>query len=194
MHVNKKLGESCFAAYSNMSRVGKLPVKTAGAQVNVQGQQITIKGPKGELKTTIHPLVKFTFANDEIVLTPANDTQEARMQWGTARANVNNMVKGVKEGYTINMEMIGTGYRANTQQAGMISLSLGFSHEIKFALPKTVTVTTPTPTEIVITGADKQLVGQIAAEIRSYRKPEPYKGKGVRRKGEYVRRKEGKKK
>ena len=102
MHVNKKLGESCFAACSrNMSRVGKLPVKTAGAQVNVQGQQITIKGPKGELKTTIHPLVKFTFANDEIVLVPANDTQEARMQWGTARANVNNMVKGVKEGYTI---------------------------------------------------------------------------------------------
>lgn len=176
-----------------MSRVGKLPIKTAGAQVKLEGQNITVKGPKGELSFKIHNLVAAEFANDELVLKPASKTQAAVMQWGTARAVINNMVKGVKDGYTVELVMQGTGYRANVQ-GNILSISVGYSHEIKFGLPKGITAVCPAPTEIVISGADKQMVGQIAAEIRQYRKPEPYKGKGIRRKGEYVRRKEGKKK
>ena len=185
---------SCFAACSrNMSRVGKLPIQTKGAAVTLAGQKVTVKGPKGELSFTLHRLVTAEFANDEIVLTPESKSKDARMQWGTARAVINNMVKGVKDGYTVEMVMQGTGYRANVQ-GNILSLSVGYSHEIKFGIPKGITAVCPVPTEIVISGADKQMVGQIAAEIRQYRKPEPYKGKGIRRKGEYVRRKEGKKK
>lgn len=185
---------SCFAACSrNMSRVGKLPIKTAGAQVKLEGQVVTIKGPKGELNFKLHRLVTAKFANDEIALTPESKSKDARMQWGTARATINNMVKGVKDGYTVKLIMQGTGYRSNVQ-GNILSISVGYSHEIKFGLPKGITAVCPVPTEIVISGADKQMVGQIAAEIRAFRKPEPYKGKGVRREGEYVRRKEGKKK
>lgn len=176
-----------------MSRVGKLPVKTTGAQIKIDGQAVNIKGPKGELNFKVHKLVKINFANDEIVLAPVTKTKEAVMHWGTSRAILNNMVKGVKEGYSITLDMTGTGYRANVQ-GNLLSISVGFSHEIKFALPKTIAVQCPQVTEIVVSGADKELVGQIAAEIRNFRKPEPYKGKGIRRRGEYVRRKEGKKK
>jgi large subunit ribosomal protein L6 len=176
-----------------MSRVGKLPVNTKGATVKIDGQAVTIKGPKGELNFKVHPLVNIEFANDEIVLKPVSKTSAARMQWGTARATLNNMVKGVSEGYTVELIMQGTGYRANVQ-GNLLSISVGYSHEVKFGLPKGITAVCPQPTEITISGADKQMVGQIAAEIRAFRKPEPYKGKGIRRKGEYVRRKEGKKK
>jgi len=193
MLVRLALGASCFAACFNMSRVGKLPVKTAGAQIKIDGQAVNVKGPKGELNFKVHPLVKITFANDEIVLAPVSKTKAAIMQWGTSRAILNNMVHGVKDGYSITLDMTGTGYRSNIQ-GNLLSISVGFSHEIKFALPKTITVVCPAPTEIVVSGADKELVGQIAAEIRNFRKPEPYKGKGIRRRGEYVRRKEGKKK
>ena len=185
---------SCFAACSkNMSRVGKLPIKTAGVQVKLEGQAVTVKGPKGELNFNLHRLVTASFANDEIVLKPESKSKDAVMQWGTARAVINNMVKGVKDGYTVTLDMQGTGYRASVQN-NLLSISVGYSHEIKFALPKGITAACPAQTEIVISGADKQMVGQIAAEIRAFRKPEPYKGKGIRRRGEYVRRKEGKKK
>ena len=176
-----------------MSRVGKVPVKTAGAQVAVQGQNVTIKGPKGEMKLVVHENVRIKHANDEITLEPVDQTKVSRAQWGTARATLNNMVKGTKDGFTVEMNMVGTGYRANIQ-GNILSLSLGFSHDIKYGLPKGVTAVCPTQTEITLSGVDKQLVGQVAAEIRSFRKPEPYKGKGVKRKGEFVRRKEGKKK
>lgn len=176
-----------------MSRVGKLPVATAGAQVEIAGQLIKIKGPKGELSFDLPKEVNVEFANDELVFKPVDDSREARSLWGTARSRVNNMVQGVKEGYKIELELQGTGFRAKAN-GKILDLFLGYSHDIKFALPQEINVTTPSATEIVVEGADKQLVGQIAAEIRSFRKPEPYKGKGVRRKGEYVRRKEGKKK
>lgn len=176
-----------------MSRAGKYPLSVKGAQVNISGQKITVKGPKGELSFNVPEVVEFKHANDEIVFTPKNQENKTRAQWGTARRIVGNMVKGVTEGFVVNLEMVGTGYRASVQ-GQLLSLSLGFSHEIKFGLPKTISVKCPTQTEIEVSGADKQLVGQIAAEIRSFRKPEPYKGKGVKRKGEFVRRKEGKKK
>ena len=176
-----------------MSRVGKYPVKTQGAQIKIDNGIVNVKGPKGELNFKLHRLVSAKFANDEVTLTPESKTKEARMQWGTARATINNMVKGVKDGYTVKLIMQGTGYRANVQ-GNILSLSVGYSHEIKFGLPKGITAVCPQQTEIVLSGADKQMVGQIAAEIRAFRKPEPYKGKGVRREGEYVRRKEGKKK
>lgn len=176
-----------------MSRAGKYPLSTKGAQITVADRKITVKGPKGELSFEVPSVVEFKHANDELVFTPKNSENKTRAQWGTARRVVGNMVKGVTEGFVVNLEMFGTGYRANIQ-GQVLSLSLGYSHEIKFGLPKTITAKCPTQTEIEISGADKQLVGQIAAEIRSYRKPEPYKGKGVKRKGEYVRRKEGKKK
>ena len=176
-----------------MSRVGKVPVKTAGSQVSIEGQTVTVKGAKGELKLVVHENVRIKHANDEITLEPVDQSKLSRAQWGTARANLNNMVKGTKDGFTVELSMVGTGYRANVQ-GNILSLSLGYSHDIKYGMPKGVTAVCPVQTEIVLSGVDKQLVGQIAAEIRSFRKPEPYKGKGVKRKGEFVRRKEGKKK
>jgi len=176
-----------------MSRAGKYPLSVKGATISVAGQKITVKGPKGELFFNVPEAVEFKHANDEITFSPKNGENQTRALWGTARRVVGNMVKGVTEGFIVNLEMTGTGYRANVQ-GQLLSLSLGYSHEIKIGLPKTITAKCPSQTEIEISGADKQLVGQIAAEIRSYRPPEPYKGKGVKRKGEFVRRKEGKKK
>ncbi len=197
MHANKKLEGSCFAAsINNMSKVGKNPVAILeGVSAEISGQELKIKGPQGELSFTVPREVNFEHDNDnsQLVFSPANDSKEARALWGTARSHVNNMVQGVKEGFKIELILKGTGYRAKLN-GQFVDLSLGYSHDIKFAIPSDLKVEVPSQTEIIISGVDKQKVGQIAAEIRSYRKPEPYKGKGVHRKGDFVRRKEGKKK
>ena len=179
-----------------MSKVGKVPVKVLdGVQVELVGQELKIKGAQGELTFSVPKQVTVVNDNDnkEIVFAPANDSKEARALWGTTRSRVQNMVTGAKEGYKIEMELKGTGYRAKLN-GQLLELSLGYSHDIKFGIPKDVKIEVPSQTEIIVSGVDKQKVGQIAAEIRSFRPPEPYKGKGVHRKGDFVRRKEGKKK
>lgn len=178
-----------------MSRVGKNPVALEGVELNLEGQNITVKGPLGELSFKSPKQVKVSHDNDNntLVFEPVSQSKEARSLWGTVRARVQNMVTGVKDGYKIELELKGVGYRAKLN-GKYLDLFLGYSHNIKFAVPESVTIVTPTQTEIIVSGADKQMVGQIAAEIRSFRKPEPYKGKGVHRKGDFVRRKEGKKK
>ena len=177
-----------------MSRVGKIPVQLpSGTEFKINGRNITIKGSKGELNFVAPANVTVKQEDNQIVVSPNDDSKQAKSEWGTARSIIDNMVKGVAEGYTLKLELIGVGYRASVQ-GQMLSLSLGFSHDIKYALPASITARCPKQTEIELSGADKQLIGQIASEIRSIRPPEPYKGKGVRREGEYVRRKEGKKK
>lgn len=178
-----------------MSRVGKHPVKVAsGVTATIAGKDVSIKGKLGELKLTVRDDVIVEQKDDEIVVTPTTkDDRFTVAQWATTRALLASMVKGVSEGFKKEMELRGVGYKASVQGKQLV-MSLGYSHEIRFDIPANITITTPTPTEIVVTGADKQLVGQTAANIRAYRKPEPYKGKGVRYKGEYVPMKEGKKK
>lgn len=194
-HANKKLGESCFAASINiMSKVGKVPVKVLdGVQVELVGQNLKVKGAQGELTFTVPKQVTIANDNNELVFAPANDSKEARALWGTSRSHVENMVTGVKDGFKIEMELKGTGYRAKLN-GKYLELSLGYSHDIKIGIPADVKIEVPSQTEIIVSGVDKQKVGQFAAEIRSFRPPEPYKGKGVHRKGDFVRRKEGKKK
>jgi len=177
-----------------MSRVAKAPVAIpAGVTVTLSGQDIKVKGPKGELSRTINSLVAVSQEESTIKTTIASDDKGAWAQAGTARALINNMVIGVNTGYEKKLVLQGVGYRAKAQ-GKVLNLSLGFSHPIEHAIPAGITVETPSQTEIVLKGADKQLVGQTAANIRAYRKPEPYKGKGVRYADEYVRRKEAKKK
>lgn len=177
-----------------MSRVGKLPVKIPqGVTVDVKPGLITIKGSKGELKERITGDVKVAVTDGNIVITPANDSQRAKAMWGTSRNLINNMVKGVAEGFVQKLEMEGVGYRAAADNQ-YLTLSLGFSHEIKYAIPEGIKIKCEKPTSIEIAGFNKQLVGQVAATIRALRKPEPYKGKGIRKEGERIRRKEGKKK
>ena len=132
--------------------------------------------------------------DNKVVVSPLSDSKQARTLWGTTRAQINSMVKGVSEGFKKELELVGVGYKARVEGSHKLVLSLGFSHDVNFEAPKEINLACPSPTQITISGADKQLVGQIAAEIRKYRKPEPYKGKGVKYTGEYVRRKEGKKK
>ncbi|MFD2167495.1 50S ribosomal protein L6 [Thalassotalea euphylliae] len=177
-----------------MSRVAKAPVSIpAGVTVTLSGQDITVKGPQGELTRTINGLVNVAQEGETITTTVAEESKAAWMQAGTARANINNMVEGVAKGFTKKLILNGVGYRAKA--AGkVLNLSLGFSHPVDHAIPEGVKCETPSQTEVVLTGADKQLVGQVAANIRSYREPEPYKGKGIRYEDEYVRRKEAKKK
>ena len=177
-----------------MSRTGKKPIApVSGVTVSVNDRTVAVKGPKGESSLTLMDIVNAKQTDQGIVIEPANDTKEARAAWGTTRALINNMVKGVKDGFEKKLQIQGVGFRA--AMAGKdLKLSLGFSHEVVFPTPKGITITAPTQTEITITGVDKQQVGQVAADIRAYRKPEPYKGKGVRYAGEYVARKEGKKK
>jgi large subunit ribosomal protein L6 len=177
-----------------MSRVAKAPVSIpAGVTVTLSGQDITVKGPQGELSRTIHGLVNVAQEGDAITTTVAEESKAAWMQAGTARANINNMMEGVSKGFTKKLILNGVGYRAKA--AGkVLNLSLGFSHPVDHAIPEGIKCETPSQTEVVLTGADKQLVGQVAANIRSYREPEPYKGKGIRYEDEYVRRKEAKKK
>lgn len=177
-----------------MSRIGKKPVVIPqGVEVNLSGQNIAAKGPKGELAVTLSDYVTVAQNDDGVTVTPIDKTQTARSFWGLSRSLVQNIVTGVSEGFSRKLELQGVGYRAQVQ--GMtLKLSLGFSHDIDFSVPEGISVECPSQTEIVISGIDKQKVGQVASEIRSYRPPEPYKGKGVRYEGEYVFRKEGKKK
>jgi len=177
-----------------MSRVAKAPVNVpAGVTVTLSGQDITVKGPVGELSRTIHSDVAVSQEENAIVTTVANEEKGAWAQAGTARALINNMVIGVSAGFEKRLILNGVGYRAKAAGKNL-NLSLGFSHPVDHAIPAGITVETPSQTEIVLKGADKQLIGQVAANIRAYRKPEPYKGKGIRYSDEVVRRKEAKKK
>ncbi len=177
-----------------MSRVGKNPVAVpAGVEVALSDGAITVKGPLGTLTQRVDPLVKIAREGAELTFPPADESREANAMSGTYRALVANMVHGVSKGFEKRLQLVGTGYRAQAQGANL-NLSLGFSHPVVYQLPAGVKAETPTQTEIVIKGADKQVVGQVAAEIRAYREPEPYKGKGVRYADERVALKEVKKK
>jgi large subunit ribosomal protein L6 len=175
-----------------MSRIGKKQVIIpAGVTAKVDGQSISVKGGKGELSFTAPDNVSVALAAGKIVVTPGDDSTQARAMWGTTRALVNNMVTGVANGFTRNLEINGVGYRAAVQ-GNALNLQLGYSHDIVFAIPEGITITVPKVTEIVVTGIDRQKVGQVAAEIRAFRPPEPYKGKGVKYAEETIRRKAGK--
>jgi large subunit ribosomal protein L6 len=177
-----------------MSRIGKHPVPVpAGVDVRIDGQTVTVKGKRGELRQRLADEVSVALENGHVVVRPKDDTPRARGMWGLSRTLVNNMVVGVTDGFTRRLEISGVGYRAQAS-GNILTLQLGFSHDIKYAVPEGVEVRTERPTAIAISGADRQQVGQIAAEIRAFRKPEPYKGKGIRYEDETIRRKEGKKK
>lgn len=177
-----------------MSRVGKYPVVVPnGVTVNMAGGELSVKGKLGQASITVVDTVEATLEDNQVWVKPKNETKQARMMWGTTRANIANMVKGVSEGFTINLEINGVGYRAAVQGKSL-QLQLGFSHDVNYLIPDGITVKCEKPTAISITGTDKQRVGQIAAEIRAYRGPEPYKGKGVKYETETILRKEGKKK
>ena len=177
-----------------MSRVGKYPVDIpSGVQVAIAGGVLTAKGKLGELKLPLTDNVEATVEDNKVKVAPKGGTTQARMMWGTTRANIANMLKGVSAGYSKSMEITGTGYRAAVQGPNLV-INLGFSHDVVYPVPAGITITTPKPTTITVTGIDKRLVGQVASEIRAWRKPEPYKGKGVRYETETIRRKEGKKK
>ncbi len=177
-----------------MSRIGKKPVSIPeGVTASLDGQTVTAKGPKGELKFVVNDLVLVKMEEGAITLNPLEDSKLARSQWGTTRTMIENIFTGVKEGFSKTLEINGVGYRA-AMQGQNIQLSLGFSHQVIYKPPQGVTIACSKPTEIVITGHDKQVVGQVAAEIRAFRPPEPYKGKGVKYADETIFRKEGKKK
>lgn len=177
-----------------MSRIGKKPVAVpAGVTVSLDGNDLSVKGPKGELAMSFVPEVTASHENDVISVSPINDTKRARSMWGMQRSMVSNIIEGVTSGFSKKLGLQGVGYRAQ-MKGSALNLQLGFSHDINFPVPAGIKIETPDQTTIVISGIDKQLVGETAAKIREYRKPEPYKGKGVRYDGEYVFRKEGKKK
>jgi large subunit ribosomal protein L6 len=177
-----------------MSRIGKKPVAIpSGVTATTEGRTLSVKGPKGTLSLQMVDDVRYDVAGDAISVQPANDSQRARAFWGMQRTLVQNLVTGVTEGFTKTLEITGVGYRA-AMQGKNLRLQLGYSHDVNIAVPDDLTVATPDPTTIVITGTDSQRVGQLAAEIRQWRKPEPYKGKGIKYRGEYIFRKEGKKK
>ncbi len=177
-----------------MSRVGKHPVVIpSGVEVAMAGREIKVKGKLGELSARLTDDVVVTIANGEVAVKPVNDGSRARSMWGTSRSLINNMVTGVTEGFKVELEIQGVGYRASV--AGKtLTLQLGFSHDIEYPMPDGIKIECEKPTQIAVSGIDRQRVGQVAAEIRQFRKPEPYKGKGIRYVGEWVRRKEGKKK
>ncbi|OHC13915.1 MAG: 50S ribosomal protein L6 [Pseudomonadales bacterium GWC2_63_15] len=177
-----------------MSRVAKNPVKLpVGVEVQLAGQQLSVKGAKGALELKVHPSVEVIQEAGELRFAARNGDQQTRAMAGTTRALVNNMVVGVSEGFQRKLQLVGVGYRAQAK-GQILSLALGFSHPVEYELPEGVTAETPSQTDILIKGIDKQVVGQVAAEIRDFRRPEPYKGKGVRYADEVVRRKEAKKK
>lgn len=177
-----------------MSRTGKKPVAlVSGVTVTIKDREVHVKGPKGEQSLTLMDIVNAKQTDHGIELEPTNDTKEANAAWGTTRALIANMVTGVSTGFSKKLIIQGVGFRAALQGKDL-KLSLGFSHDIVYEAPKGITLAVPVPTEVTITGADKQQVGQVAANIRGYRRPEPYKGKGVRYEGEFIARKEGKKK
>ncbi|HEX4184536.1 MAG TPA: 50S ribosomal protein L6 [Stellaceae bacterium] len=177
-----------------MSRIGKHPVRIpSGVEVLLSGQMLTAKGRLGTLNLVVSNEVDASIADDTVTIAPKSDTKQSRAMWGTTRALVNNMVTGVSMGFSVNLEITGVGYRAQVQ-GNTLNLQLGYSHDIPFPIPGDVRITCERPTVITVSGADRQRVGQIAADIRAYRPPEPYKGKGIRYASEKVRRKEGKKK
>ena len=177
-----------------MSRIGKKPVPIpSGVTANVEGQTVKVKGPKGQLQVVLPNDVTVKMDNGAVKVDPRNETKRARSMWGTSRTLVNNLVTGVTKGYERKLEITGVGYRAALQGKNL-QIALGYSHDVIFPIPEAIAIATPKPTEILITGIDKQKVGQVAAEIRSFRPPEPYKGKGVKYSDEYIFRKEGKKK
>ena len=177
-----------------MSRIGKKPVSVpSGVTASISGQTVSVKGPKGTLTFTATDDVTITQEDGAIKVTPRGTSKRARQQWGMARSMVENLTVGVTTGFKREMELVGVGYRA-AMQGKDLKLSLGYSHEVIFAVPSDITVSCPKPTEIIIEGIDAQRVGQVAANIREWRSPEPYKGKGIRYKDEYIFRKEGKKK
>ena len=178
-----------------MSRIGKKPVAMpAGVSATVEGQTLTVKGPKGTLSMQLlDDLVKYEVGESEIRVTPLTEAQRNRAAWGMTRTNVQNLVTGVTEGFTKVLEITGVGYRAQAQGKNL-RLQLGYSHDVNFPIPEGIDVKTPDQNTVEISGIDRQKVGQVAAEIRRWRKPEPYKGKGIKYRGEYIFRKEGKKK
>jgi large subunit ribosomal protein L6 len=177
-----------------MSRVGIREVAVpSGVTANIEGQTVKVKGPKGAMQLVLHDDVAATMNNGAIKVDPRSDSKRARAMWGTYRALVANIVTGVKDGFEQRLEITGVGYRAAVQGKNL-QLQLGYSHDVVYPIPEGITIATPRPVEIVISGIDRQRVGQVAAEIRAFRPPEPYKGKGVKHAGEYIFRKEGKKK
>lgn len=177
-----------------MSRVGKNPVTLPdGVELRVEDDRIVVKGKLGELSSPVTDQVRTSLEDGRFWVKPANDSQRARALWGTTRAVVQNMVTGVSEGFTRRLEIVGVGYRAQVQ-GDTLTMQLGFSHDVTYRIPEGVTVRCERPTSISVSGADKQQVGQVAAKIRGFRPPEPYKGKGIRYAGEQIVRKEGKKK
>ena len=177
-----------------MSRVGKYPVEIPqGVQVALSGDLLTVKGKLGEMKLSLTDQVETKVDGNKVVVAPRGNARQARMMWGTTRANIANMVRGVSAGYARSMEITGTGYRAAVQGKNLV-MNLGYSHDVIFPIPDGIKITCERPTAVKVEGTDKRLVGQVAAEIRGFRPPEPYKGKGVRYTDETIRRKEGKKK
>jgi large subunit ribosomal protein L6 len=177
-----------------MSRIGKKPVPLPkGVTASVDGKLVKVKGPKGELSLKLVPEVEASVGADGVTVTPKEGMEKARQMWGLSRTLVNNLVVGVTQGFQQKLEINGVGYRAAVQGKNL-NLQLGFSHDVAYPIPTGITITAEKPTMLTVAGIDKQLVGQVAAEIRSYRPPEPYKGKGVKYAEEHIRRKEGKKK
>ena len=177
-----------------MSRIGNKAVTIpTGVTANVEGQTVKMKGPKGALQVVLHDDVSATMDKGVITVAPRSESKRARSLWGTSRTQVANLIAGVTKGFEERLEITGVGFRAAVQ-GKQLNLQLGYSHDINYPIPDGISIATPKPTEIVVTGIDKQKVGQVAAEIRRFRPPEPYKGKGVKYAGEYIFRKEGKKK
>lgn len=177
-----------------MSRIGKNPIAVpSGVTFTHEGQVVTVKGPKGELSFTLPDAVTGKLEDGQFTVAPVKEDKTGKAMWGMSRSMVQNLIEGVTEGFKKDLELRGVGYRAQ-MKGSMLSMQLGFSHDVEYTPPEGITITAGKPTEITVSGIDKQKVGQVAAEIRSFRKPEPYKGKGVRYVGEYVRMKEGKKK
>lgn len=177
-----------------MSRVGQLPVEIpSGVDVQIAGREVTAKGQHGQLSLTLTDDVELIREDDNLIVKPRGDSKRARSMWGTSRSLLNNLVRGVSEGFKINLEINGVGYRAAVEGKDLV-LQLGYSHEVRYPLPDGITAHCERPTLIEISGADRQRVGQVAAEIRAWRKPEPYKGKGIKYADEILLRKEGKKK
>ena len=177
-----------------MSRIGKKPVAVpSGITANVEGQTVKVKGPKGALSFVVPDDVAVKLDGGQIKVDPRNETKRARSQWGTSRTLIANLIAGVTKGFEQRLEINGVGYRAAVQ-GKILNITLGYSHDINYPIPEGITIATPRPVEIIISGADRQKVGQVAAEIREYRPPEPYKGKGIKYSDEQIFRKEGKKK